>query len=91
MSLSITAVSAVSAINSSLDSQDAAASPKTPAIKPTTSQEIQQLANSGQSASLIAESLGIPVSEVNSTLDITATTTETSSVATLATHINVQA
>ena len=88
MSLSI---SAATLSNASYD-PTGDATKKASAVKPTTTQEIHNLASSGQSASLIATSLGVPVSQVDSALGITtSSTSEASALVALSGRLSVQA
>jgi predicted XRE-type DNA-binding protein len=58
---------------------DSATTPTTPPVpvKQTLSQQVQQLATAGQSSQQIATTLGVPLSEVQSTLGQTTTTENT--------------
>jgi hypothetical protein len=86
-------VSAVNASNRFIDpSLDTSAAPKVAVLKQTATQEIQQLASSGDSASLIASSLGIPISQVDSTLGVTSSSTnQASALLALSSRLNVRA
>jgi hypothetical protein len=89
MSLSVTPLSALGtdAVSPITDHQS-----QKPIPKPTQNQEIETLASSGQSASQIATSLTIPVSDVDSTLGIASSvTSNASAVAALAGRLDVRA
>ena len=60
---------------------------------PTATQQIHDLASAGESASVIAVSLGVPVSQVDTDLGITTSnsTTETSALVALSGRLSVQA
>ena len=90
MSLSI---SVASLSKASYDSTpDPTSSAKTAGVKPTATQQIHQLASSGESASLIASSLGVPVSQVDSALGITSSSTsQASALVALSGRLSVQA
>jgi hypothetical protein len=90
MSLSISAVSP----GTSYDPQDATPATKAPAIKQTSTQQIHTLASSGQSAAVIASSLGLPISQVDSALGITtssSSTSQASALVALSGRLSVQA
>jgi hypothetical protein len=87
MSLSI---SAVNLSNPLYDPSSDVSAGKTAQVKPTATQQIQLLASSGQSASLIASSLGIPVAQVDSVLGISSSsTTEASALVALSGRLSV--
>jgi hypothetical protein len=69
----------ISAIAPTLDPPVSSSTTKEPAVKPTASQQIQALASGGQSAAAIASSLGLPISQVDSTLGITSSSTNQAS------------
>jgi hypothetical protein len=76
------------------DAVDAAQTAKAPVVKPTATQEIHTLAAGGQSASVIASTLGVPVSQVDSALGITtnsSSTSEASALVALAGRLSVHA
>jgi hypothetical protein len=75
MSFSISGITPGSA---SLNSLDPSSPANVPVIKATATQQIQDLASAGQSASVIASSLGVPVSQVDAALGITSTNTTNS-------------
>ena len=64
-----------------------------PVPAPTSSEQINDLASSGATASQIATQLAVPVAQVDQQLGITTSTTVTSAsaVAALAGHLDVQA
>ena len=90
MSLSISAASLNDAsFDRSLDDPSNARGAVT---KPTASQQIQELASAGESAALIASSLGVPVSQVDSALGITSgSTSQASALVALSGRLSVQA
>ncbi len=72
-------------------SSDPLPAAKAAAIKPTATQQIQQLASAGESASLIASSLGVPIAQVDSTLGVTSSsTTQSSALLALSTRLSVR-
>jgi hypothetical protein len=75
MSFSISPISSIS-FDTTADSSPA---PKAPAVKPTANEQIQQMASAGQSAALIASALGMPVSQVDSVLGISSSSTDQAS------------
>jgi hypothetical protein len=92
MSFSVSGVGS----GSSYDALDAAASAKAPIIKPTATQQIHTLASSGQSASVIASTVGVPVSQVDADLGITSSgssdaTSQASALVALAGRLSVHA
>jgi hypothetical protein len=88
MSFSISAVAPGSATLDSLDSIPAA---KVPVIKPTATEQILALASDGQAAAVIASSLGVPISQVDSALGITSSaTSEASALLALSGRLSVQ-
>ena len=86
-------VSGVTPGSASFNSPDPSSPANVPVIKPTATQQIQDLASAGQPASVIASSLGVPVSQVDAALGITTTnsTSEASALAALSGRLSIQA
>ena len=79
--------------NASLNtSLDALPTTKAAAAKQTTTQQIDDLASSGQSAALIASSLSVPVTQVDAALGITSSaTSQASAVVALSGRLSIHA
>ena len=77
------------------DAVGAAATAKAPVVKPTAVQQIHTLASSGQSAAVIASTVGVPVSQVDADLGITSgssnATSQASALVALAGRLSVHA
>lgn len=85
------AISVVTPDNTTFDSSNFSLPAKLPVTKPTTNQQILTLAAGGQSATLIASSLGVPITQVDTALGITSTsTTQSSALFALAGRLSVQ-
>jgi len=73
------------------DSQSLSSTAQAPVIKPTATEQILAMHSSGQSAAVIASSLGVTVAEVDTTLGITSSAdTQASALSALAGRLSVQ-
>ncbi|MGD0648657.1 MAG: hypothetical protein ABR971_11750 [Acidobacteriaceae bacterium] len=84
-------ISAVAPDSSTFDSPDSSLTAKAPVSEPTATEQIHALALGGQSLDIIASSLGVPISQVDSALDITpSSTSEASALSALSGRLSVE-
>jgi hypothetical protein len=84
-------ISVVSPDSTTFDSSNFSLPAQAPVTKPTTNEQILTLASGGQSAAVIAYSLGVPITQVDTALGITSSSTsQVSALLALAGRLSVQ-